>query len=618
MKIIYEDSNGRNNNRPTENGSDGFSRSNLPPEVKSVRSSRKPRKETQHISSGVPEETAETAKTQGAPSAQTAPQTAEPMPEFKLTQEQIAILLRQYLNANPESAPAPSPAPEAKQPQPQPGPQSQALTPVSEKEDDSNSGRAGTRIVFQSPDFDSPDEGLPRYGGPVIPSEYDYDFDEDDDDFEENYEIPSPKALPGSGDISPADYTVDEIDISSQKPAEPQRPKAPVSAPVIRRRAQDGGSYIPQNIPVQPANVNSPVSTVTSSIPVSESLVVEDVEETDSKGKGGKKKPSVSEIIRLTVLSVSIIAIVISAAVLLKEYKLHKDNQKLESDVSNLIVSEEESTTKKPSKDDKKDQVTETTLSAEQKWAQIKAEYPNTIFPPNIQLKYAKLYATNNDFVGYLEAKGVNLSLPVVQTDNDSVYLEKNFYGQSTKYGCPFVTYLNNIEPLDLNTVIFGHHMNDKTIFGALDNYKEIDGFKKAPVITFNTLYKNYKWKVIAAFITNAEEKDDNGYIFRYYFTSLSTQERFSAYLNELAQRSLYDTGVDVLPTDKLLTLSTCSHEFEDARFVVVARLVRPGESTQVDVSKATENSNPRFPQAYYTAKKLTNPYYNASRWEVE
>ncbi len=224
----------------------------------------------------------------------------------------------------------------------------------------------------------------------------------------------------------------------------------------------------------------------------------------------------------------------------------------------------------------------------------------------------------NNDFVGYLEAKGVNLSLPVVQTNNDDTYLEKNFYGQSTKYGCPFVTFRNNIEPLDLNTIIFGHHMNDKTIFGALDHYKSIDGFKSAPVITFNTLYKNYKWKVIAAFITNAEEKDDNGYIFQYYFTNLSSQERYSAYLNELAQRSLYDTGVDVLPTDKLLTLSTCSHEFEDARFVVVARLVRPGESAAVDTSKATENPNPRYPQAYYTAKNLTNPYYDAARWYVE
>ena len=607
MKIIYEDSNGRDENRPTENGEgDSFSRSNLPPEVKSVRSSRKPRKETQHISSGVPE-TENAEKAEPKPQ-QPAPQQANPVPEFKLTQEQIAILLQQYLNANPNAASAAS-APQPEEPQ-----QSTALTPTS-NENDNASKRAGTRIVFQSPDFDMPDEGLPKYGGPVIPSEYDYDYDEDDE-LDGDYDIPEPKALPKGGEIAPTDYTVDEIDISSQKAVSPPRPKVPAEPPVIRRRTQDGGSYIPKNIPVQPANVNSPVSIVASNVPASESLVVEDVEETNAKGK---KKMSVSEIIRLVVLSVSILAIVISAAVLIKEYKLHKDNQKLESNVSNLIVSDDETSTTKKGKDNKpnKNDTTETTLSTEQKWAQIRAEYPNTIFPPNIQLKYAKLYATNNDFVGYLEAKGVGLSLPVVQTDNDEIYLEKNFYGQSTKYGCPFVTYLNNIEPLDLNTVIFGHHMNDKTIFGALDHYKDIEGFKSAPVITFNTLYKNYKWKVIAAFITNAEEKDDNGYIFRYYFTSLSTQERFSAYLNELAQRSLYDTGVDVLPTDKLLTLSTCSHEFEDARFVVVARLVRPGESTEVDVTKATVNSNPRFPQAYYTAKKLTNPYYDAARWDV-
>ena len=82
-------------------------------------------------------------------------------------------------------------------------------------------------------------------------------------------------------------------------------------------------------------------------------------------------------------------------------------------------------------------------------------------------------------------------------------------------------------------------------------------------------------------------------------------------------QRSLYDTGVDVLPSDKILTLSTCSHEFEDARFVVVARLVRQGESEEVDVSRASVNSNPRYPQAYYDKKKQKNPYVNASQWQV-
>ena len=578
MKIIYEDSNGRENenrmNKKTSGAS--FSRSDVPPAVRSVRSSKSTKKETQHISAGVPEE-------KSVPDEKPQPEKPQneqpaPEPEFKLTDEQVAILLRQYLNANPDLAA------KAENAQTEPKLQSKELTP------DSGKKNAGTRIVFQSPDFDLPEDAMPKQprSGVVIPTVDDYDYDEDDElDEEDFYPAPQPpKTLPRAGSVA-IDYVVDEIDIST--------PKKPSNLNVLNNSREKTASRAGQTVP--------------------KSLVVEEVAQ-DEPQVSGKKKPSAGEIIRLVVLSASVLAIIISLAVLLREYKLHKDNQKLESGISDLIISDDETTTKS-SGATKKNEEKSTTMSTEQKWAKIREEYPNTVFPQNIQLKYAKLYATNNDFVGYLEAKGVNLSLPVVQTNNDDTYLEKNFYGQSTKYGCPFVTYLNNIEPLDLNTVIFGHHMNDKTIFGALDHYKSIDGFKSAPVITFNTLYKNYKWKVIAAFITNAEEKDDNGYVFQYYFTSLSTQERFSAYLNELAQRSLYDTGVDVLPTDKLLTLSTCSHEFEDARFVVVARLVRPGESAEVDTSKVAVNSNPRYPQAYYTAKKLTNPFYNASRWYI-
>lgn len=321
------------------------------------------------------------------------------------------------------------------------------------------------------------------------------------------------------------------------------------------------------------------------------------------------KKLRTSEIIRRIVLAVSLVAIVISSGMLVNEWRLSKQNDSVMEEVSDLIIDEKENNPAKPEEDKE--------LTPEQQWKKIKKEYPNVVFPDGMQVKYAKLYATNPEFVGYLSADGVNLNLPIVQAKDDKKYLEKNFYLQKTKYGCPFVTHLNNIEPLDQNTVIFGHHMNNGTIFGTLDAYKSIDGFKKAPVITFNTLYKDYSWKVIAAIVTNAYTKDDNGYIFRYYFTQLSTQENFSAYLSELSQRSLYDTGVDVLPTDKLLTLSTCSHEFTDARFVVVARLVRPGESTDVDVSRATVNSNPRYPQAWYNKKGKTNPYKNAFQWEV-
>ncbi|MBR5825654.1 MAG: sortase [Clostridia bacterium] len=349
------------------------------------------------------------------------------------------------------------------------------------------------------------------------------------------------------------------------------------------------------------------------------------------KSKGKSKKKKRNEAIRRTVLAVSIVAIIVSGGFLVNEYRLSQMNSDLNDETNDLIIDVDDIYSDyqdaiildETEGDDTAHELTEEEKQAAiaKKWEEIKKKYPNVEFPEGLKLEYANLYGENQDFVGFLKADGIGMSLPIVQTTNDDYYLKKDFHRRNTKYGTPFVTHLNTISEekygLDTNTVIFGHHMNDGSVFGILDEYKTIEGFKAAPVITFNTLYNDYQWKVIAAFVTNAEASDDNGYVFKYYFTDLSTEERFSAYLNSLSERSLYNTGVDVLPTDKILTLSTCSHEFDNARFVVVARMVRNGEVPEVDVSRATVNSNPRYPQAYYDKKKQDNPYKDAYRWEV-
>ena len=624
MKNIYEDGNDRNNMEDIGSGSAPLSEeatakpNNLPPQN----------------GDSLFVKPAESQQTAGAGTS---------IPN--LTPEQIAALFGQFLsqlsvNAQPQQTQSPQPV-------------SQKPTEIKPPEPNNT----GKRILYQSEDFDekpSLEEAEPlRLSQSETDAERKKSFYDDDELFDLTEQtVDSPVSSVRMTDFGDS-FSIAEVDIDSedlpklpeqkQTPAKPQAPTvlrtgAPTQSAQPSRtptgkayappiRSAGTGKALPNPIyPIQPQVVKPTYTPPVSAAPYdAASFTATDVE--DEKPKAAKSKKSASEIVRLVVLSVSLVAIVIASGVLIREYILHKNNQNLEAEISNLII--DEATTAKPTTT-KKNNTQKTTkpqkttaepttapLTPEQQWAQIRADYPNVVFPPNLQLKYAKLYATNQDFVGYLSADGVNLNLPIVQTTDDEKYLSKNFYGQSTKYGCPFVTHFNNIETLDTNTVIFGHHMNDGTVFGALDAYKTIDGFKKAPVITFNTLYQDYKWKVIAAFITNAYEKDDNGYVFRYYFTSLSTEERYAAFLNELAQRSIYDTGVDVLPSDKILTLSTCSHEFEDARFVVVARLVRPGESDTVDVSRAVNNSNPRYPQAYYDKKKQKNPYADASQWQV-
>ena len=536
------------------------------------------------------------------------PQGVPSMPQLQLTPEQIAALLGQLVIIQP------APQPQVQQTQ-EPLPLPEAQTPKAQN-------NPGTRILFQSDDFDEKSQSFDNNAlsesiDEALKKKNIYD---DEALFSERLEeLPGISKKKTASNIKTTDFG-DDFNIAEVELSKDVLPKSRTKKPTEEEKTEEKPSGPVVEIEEETFSLSKKTEKKKPFMEVEEISVEIPTEEERLK----KKKLPVSEIIRRSVLGISLAAIVISSAVLVREFKLHKDNENLEAEISNLIVSEAETTKKSSDKKDKdknkdknnKEEGT-TALTPEMQWQELREEFPKVIFPPGLQLKYARLFATNQDFVGYLSADGIDMALPIVQTNNDEKYMKKNFYGQTTKYGCPFVTHLNNITELDMNTVIFGHHMNDGTVFGILDKYKSIEGFKAAPVISFNTLYKDYQWKIIAAFITNAYEKEDNGYVFQYYFTSLSTQERFSAFLNELSQRSLYDTGVDVLPSDKILTLSTCSHEFNEARFVVVARLVRPGESTEVDTASAVVNPSPRYPQAFYNKKKTDNPYKNAQKWYV-
>ena len=488
---------------------------------------------------------------------------------------------------------------------------------------DANMPDAGTRVLYQSPDFDkSESPAKPTAPAPTVYTAGSSITQSDVGSFP-----PRPAAKKSTSfEVDDMEMSVFELDSIAHKYS--------TKAKQVAKPCSASGSLAVEDFDGQ-------LDDADYENPWEEEDEPEKKKKKTEKKKSVKKKPGKkkkSDLPRKIVLAISVIAIIASVGVLLNEFRLSRENQDVEQEVSNLIIDvpeqedsskdedkdkngKNEDKDKDKDKDNDKDKEQEEQLTPEQQWEKVRNEFPDVIFPSEIQLKYAKLYGTNRDFVGYLSAPGVELNLPVVQTDDDETYLKKNFYGKNTKYGCPFVTHLNTIgstrESLDTNTVIFGHYMKDGSVFGNLFRYKTIDGFKSAPVIEFNTLYHDYQWKIIAAFITNADAKDDNDYVFKYYFTNLSTRDRYAAFLSELSQRSIYDTGVDVLPDDKILTLSTCSYEFENARFVVVARLVRFGESPEVDVSKATVNPNPRYPQAYYDKKKQNNPYKDASRWEV-
>ena len=252
------------------------------------------------------------------------------------------------------------------------------------------------------------------------------------------------------------------------------------------------------------------------------------------------------------------------------------------------------------------------------------------VYPEGIQEKYKRLYAANQDFVGWLKVPGTPTDTPIYKGRSNEYYIKRDLWsGAWSRYGTSFMDFQNDPLNLNRNTVIYGHSFANEVdssqedrIFGAIEKYRDLEFYKKNPVIEFNTLYKDYKWKVIACFVTNGDAHNigDNGYLF-YYIAPHMNNQSFMQFIDEINQRSFIHTGVDVNENDKILTLSTCTYylagggRLTDERFAVIARMVREGESEEVDVSRAVKNENIRFPQIYYTVRGGTNPYKDASKW---
>lgn len=251
--------------------------------------------------------------------------------------------------------------------------------------------------------------------------------------------------------------------------------------------------------------------------------------------------------------------------------------------------------------------------------AVVDAEIENTYgvdFPEGMLAKYAPLYAENEDLRGWIRIDGLGIEYPVVQGDDNDYYLQRDVYGEWTTYGVPFFDYrMDNFQTLHKNTVIYGHNMRyDDLIFGMLEDYRTPEGYKKAPVIECNTIYGDYTWLVYGVFITNSDPDDDNGYCLPYNFIDVDNQ-KFADYIAEIDKRKLYSTGVDINENDKILTLSTCCYDFDGARLVVVARLLRDGESINTSSYIVTENQNPKYPQVWYVKNKKENTYADDARW---
>lgn len=186
---------------------------------------------------------------------------------------------------------------------------------------------------------------------------------------------------------------------------------------------------------------------------------------------------------------------------------------------------------------------------------------------PVIMAKYEPLLEINDDVTGWVKIEGTKINYPVVQWEDNDYYLNHNIEKKDSQAGAIFMDFRNDKEGNNKNTILYGHHMKDDSMFNSLMGYKKQSFYKEHPIIEFDNLYEDMKWEIFSVYITDVD--------FYYIQTDFHDEETYNDFLKQIKEKSLYDTGVEVNKDDRILTLSTCTYEFNNARFAVHAKLVK-------------------------------------------
>ena len=187
--------------------------------------------------------------------------------------------------------------------------------------------------------------------------------------------------------------------------------------------------------------------------------------------------------------------------------------------------------------------------------------------------KYAAVYEQNSDFIGWISIEDTKINYPVMQTPgNKDFYLKHAFDKSYSEYGVPYMQE-NCKLCLSDNCVIYGHHMQDGSMFADLCKYESEDFYKEHKTIHFDTLAGFGEYEIVCVFKTAAYSADGFKY---YHFVDAADAAEFNSFLSACQSLALYDTGVSAEYGDKLITLSTCEYSRSNGRMVIVAKLVQP------------------------------------------
>ncbi|MBF0749572.1 sortase B [Mammaliicoccus lentus] len=204
----------------------------------------------------------------------------------------------------------------------------------------------------------------------------------------------------------------------------------------------------------------------------------------------------------------------------------------------------------------------------EERYVSLQQKYTQVSSNKTVRPQFKQLDAVNPDIIGWIHLDATTLNYPILQSKDNEDYLKKDFENQYSRKGSIFMDYRNSPKHEKMNTVIYGHHVGDDTMFDTVEKYLDQSFYDQHKTMQYDTKYGKYQLEVISAYETTTE--DD------YIQTDFSSSKQYEKFLEETLKKSEISTTTEINKNDKIVTLSTCedAYSLSSGRIVVVAKLV--------------------------------------------
>ncbi len=186
------------------------------------------------------------------------------------------------------------------------------------------------------------------------------------------------------------------------------------------------------------------------------------------------------------------------------------------------------------------------------------------------------LQAVNPDVVGWIYLPDSEINYPIMQGEDNEFYLERTWEKEPNHVGSIFLECKNDADFSDFNTIIYGHNMRNGSMFASIRKFEDPKYLEQHPYIYIVTEEGVFRYEVYSSYKAPIDSP-----AYGLSFNQKETREEFFLYALE---HSVKDTGVIPQLSDRIVTLSTCTGNGYDSRWVVHARLAmqkveRPAEA---------------------------------------